>query len=86
MKCELYITRVHGADDGKVVRIEARDGAKLLSRIELDVEGFALAIMGLGAVPAEHTTVRLTREQRAGGREYDPNVAPCDDAEFGMKP
>lgn len=19
-------------------------------------------------------------------REYDPNVAPCDDAEFGMKP
>jgi hypothetical protein len=20
------------------------------------------------------------------GREYDPNVAPCDDAEFGMKP
>jgi hypothetical protein len=21
-----------------------------------------------------------------GEREYDPNVAPCDDAEFGMKP
>jgi hypothetical protein len=22
----------------------------------------------------------------SGEREYDPDVAPCDDAEFGMKP
>jgi len=58
MKCQLYITRLHGADDGKIVRIEARDGPKLLSRIEIDVEGFALAVMGQGCLPAEHTTVR----------------------------
>lgn len=58
MKCELYITRLHGVDDGKVVRIEARDGATLLSRIELPIGDFALALMGQGAVPAEHTNVR----------------------------
>jgi hypothetical protein len=28
----------------------------------------------------------LEAAQAAGEREYDPNVAPCDDAEFGMKP
>lgn len=65
MKCELYITRMHGVDEGKVVRIEARDGAKLLSRVELSVEGFGLAIMGLGAIPADHTTVRATGPRTA---------------------
>lgn len=25
-------------------------------------------------------------ERALGEREYDPNVAPCDDAEFGAKP
>ena len=25
-------------------------------------------------------------EQPDDERDYDPNVAPCDDAEFGMKP
>jgi hypothetical protein len=30
---------------------------------------------------------RLLRDHApANEREYDPNVAPCDDAEFGMKP
>jgi hypothetical protein len=28
----------------------------------------------------------IARAALAPEREYDPNVAPCDDAEFGMKP
>lgn len=59
MKCELTISRLHGADEGKRVRIDACDGSKLLARIEIDVETFAMAVMGLGAVPAEFRTTRL---------------------------
>lgn len=30
--------------------------------------------------------LRLVDEQGSTDREYDPDIAPCDDAEFGMKP
>jgi len=71
IKCELHITRLHGADEGKIVRIEARDGAKLLSRVEIGLEDFAAAVMGLGAVPAQFTTtrngLRIDRTDPEGG-------------------
>lgn len=67
MQCRVFISRLFGGaeNDGKVVRIEARDGAKLLSRIDLSVEDFALAVMGLGGVRAEHSTVRTPGTPRA---------------------
>ena len=58
MKCQVYISRMFGADEGKLVRIDARDGSRLLGRVEISVEDFALAIMGLGAVPAKFSTMR----------------------------
>ena len=57
-RCELYIARLNGADDGKLVRIDAKRGTKLLGRIEVRLEDFAAAVMGLGAVPSTFTTVR----------------------------
>jgi len=60
-KAELYISRLNGADEGKRVRIEARDGAKLLGRIDVDITGFAEAVMGLGAVPCTFATKRQQR-------------------------
>lgn len=57
-RCELYIARLNGAQDDKLVRIEARAGAKLLGRIEVHLEDFAAAVMGLGAVPSTFTTER----------------------------
>lgn len=58
MKCELTISRIHGAEDGKLVRIDAVRDGKLLSRIEVDITHFALAVMGLGCVPADHSITR----------------------------
>lgn len=55
---ELYISRMNGVDEGKVVRIDVRDGATLLSRTEVKLEDFAAALMGQGAVPAGFTTQR----------------------------
>lgn len=59
--CELYIARISGGTDEKIVRIEARRGAILLGRIELGLEDFAAALMGQGAVPSTFTTERKPR-------------------------
>lgn len=69
MRCRLYIARLHGADEGKTVRIDVRDGLNLLARIELSVEQFALAVMGLSAVPAEFSTTRTARPKPTGTGE-----------------
>lgn len=53
--CELYISRLYGPDDDKVVRIDAKAGARLLGRVELSLEDFAAAVMGRGAVPGAFT-------------------------------
>jgi hypothetical protein len=57
-KCQITIARIHGAEDSRLVRIDATDGSRLLSRIEIQLEDFAAAVMGLGKVDARHTTVR----------------------------
>lgn len=54
MKAELYIAKLQGNSDGKVVRIDVRQGIKILSRIEMPIEDFADALMGMGAVPVEY--------------------------------
>lgn len=54
MKAELYIAKLQGNSDGKVVRIDVRQGIKILSRIEMPIEDFADALMGVGAVPVEY--------------------------------
>lgn len=61
MKCELTIARLNGGDDNKTVRIDATDGPVLLGRIEVDLESFAAAVMGLGKVEAIFTTTRPQR-------------------------
>lgn len=66
MRCQLYIARLHGSEEGKAVRIDARDGTKLLGRIELSVEQFALAVMGVGAVPAEFSNERARPKPETG--------------------
>lgn len=53
--CKLYISRMSDAD---AVKIEARQGAQLLCRIEVDMTEFAKALMGLAAQPATFTTKR----------------------------
>lgn len=58
MKCELTIAKVNAGDGSKTIRIDACDGAKLLSRVELRIEDFAEALMGLGCVPADFRTTR----------------------------
>lgn len=55
MKAEIYIAKLQGAQEGKIIRIDVRDGAKLLSRVEMPLEAFADALMGMGAVPVEYT-------------------------------
>lgn len=55
---ELYISRLNGGGDDHLVRIDTRDGAKLLSRTEVTIEDFAKAILGQGAVPAKFTMDR----------------------------
>ncbi len=60
-KCELYLARLNGATDEKIVRIDARIGPKLLGRIEVKLEDFIASIMGQGAVPASFTTERKPR-------------------------
>lgn len=62
-QCELYIARLHGNADGKIVRIEARIGSVLLGRIEVGLEEFAAATMGVAAVPATFTTTREDRSR-----------------------
>jgi hypothetical protein len=57
-RAELYIARLNGAQDDKVVRIDAKQGAKLLGRIEVNLEDFASALMGMGAMPCTFTTER----------------------------
>lgn len=63
-KAQLYIARMHGDADGKVVRIDARKGPKLLGRIELTLEDFAAAVMGSGAIPCIFTDERDKPGQR----------------------
>lgn len=58
-KCELYISRLQGAPDGRVVCISIRQGRNCIAQIELPIEDFALAVMGQGAIPAN-----LTKRQR----------------------
>lgn len=58
MRCQATIAKVNCGDGSKIVRIDACDGSKLLSRIELRLEDFAEAVFGLGCVPAEHRTTR----------------------------
>jgi len=65
MKCELYISRMHGASEGRIVRIEARDGRALIGRIEVSLEGFAEALMGTAAVPATFATIREVPSREA---------------------
>lgn len=55
---QLYIARLNGSDDAKVVRIDVKDGRTLLSRTEVSLEDFAAALMGQGAVPAWFSTQR----------------------------
>lgn len=55
---QLYISRLNGSDDNKIVRIDVKDGITLLSRTEVKLEDFAAAVMGQGAVPAGFTTER----------------------------
>lgn len=69
MRCRLYIARLHGAEEGKTVRIDARDGSKLLARIELSVEQFAMAVMGVGAIPAEFSNTRAPPNPETGTGE-----------------
>lgn len=57
-KCEVTLGKVNCGDGSKIVRIDACEGSKLLSRIELRMEDFAEALMGLACVPAEHRTTR----------------------------
>lgn len=54
MKAEIYISKMQGNSDGKVVRIDVKAGIKLLSRVEIPIEAFADALMGMGAVPVEY--------------------------------
>lgn len=55
MKAEIYINKMEGAQEGKLVRIDVRAGAILLSRVEMPIADFADALMGLGAVTVEFT-------------------------------
>lgn len=55
---DLYIARQHGADDDRIVRIDCRNGADLLCRIEVQVEDLMLAIMGMACVPCAFLTER----------------------------
>ena len=54
MKAEIYISKMQGNSDGKVVRIDVKAGIKLLSRVEMPIEAFADALMGMGVVPVEY--------------------------------
>lgn len=44
--CDLYITRCSGPNTGDIVRIEARDGPKILATIELSMNDFATVLIG----------------------------------------
>lgn len=59
--CEISIARMHGADDGKVVRIDVQRGPELYARVEIPLEDFAAAVMGLGRVKAHYTTSRAVQ-------------------------
>lgn len=37
---------MNGRHEGKVVRIDLKDGPRLLSRVEIPLESFAAAVMG----------------------------------------
>lgn len=53
---QLYISKMNGDVSG--VRIDVREGTNLLSRVEVPMEGFAEALMGLAAVPCWFSTKR----------------------------
>lgn len=61
VQCELTIAKVNAGDGSKTVRIDACEGPKLLCRVEVRLEDFAEALMGLGCVPADFRTTRTTK-------------------------
>lgn len=70
-KAELYIARVNVGSGDDVVRIEARDGPKLLGRIEVSIEGFARAVLGIAGIPAKFSTVRELPAHNSRGDNGD---------------
>lgn len=45
-QCELHIARAYGALDGRVVRIEVRQGREHVVQVEIGLEAFARALTG----------------------------------------
>lgn len=65
MKIEFSIQRMHGADDGKVVRIDIRKGAKVLCRLKMPIESFTNALFGEAGVSADVVVGRLLDAKEA---------------------
>jgi hypothetical protein len=50
--------------EDEIVRIDVQDGSALLARIEVKIDDFARALMGLGLVPVKFTTKRPLPQNR----------------------
>ena len=57
MSCELSINRLHGAREGSI-RIEAKNGRQILTRIYLPLEQFAEVITGKTVTASFAATLR----------------------------
>lgn len=57
--CDLSITRVKNIGEGVVIRIEARDGPRVLARLEMSEQDFVGATLGGSIVTAAITMKAL---------------------------
>lgn len=71
----------HERPDWPLPSFDATDWAKAFCKLNPSMdEGLMIAWFANALMRG------YDQRQSETGREYDPAVAPCDDAEFGMKP
>jgi hypothetical protein len=74
--------RLHLADGNKIA-----EAAAFLDRMADSIHPVGANELAGSVILGEvEDDCRAMAKKLRGEREYDPNVAPCDDAEFGMKP
>lgn len=56
--CDFSITAIHSIDEGDIVRVEARDGPKILALIDIAPNDFTKALLEGAQVIAAITMVK----------------------------